>query len=217
MGKMILKELSLIFNELSFFVFLTCFILYFILFVQALKTSKPTKVKILKLIYVNWVKSRLEEEDPITAVQALRNFIMGNSTFVSALFILLGILVGFYSSDLPEEDLFLNLEFLPLDLVRITANIGMILFCLFNFIMSIRYATRLSLLITGKPREFFTKQYEGIELTRSTLVSAQHHWSYGVRGLFYLAACLFWFVNSILFMFISVIVTVYLLISHDMI
>jgi len=214
----------LILDEMAFFIFLVCFILYFILFVHALKTSRPTKVKVLKLIYVNWVKTRLEEEDPITAVQALRNFIYGNSTFVSALFILLGILVGFYSSVIPEQvdqlppdEIFLNLQFLPIDLVLITTNVGMILFCLFNFIMAIRFATRLSLLITGKPREFFTKQYEGIELTRDTLVSAQHHWSYGVRGLFYLAASLFWFVHSIIYIIFTIAVTVYLLLSHDII
>lgn len=65
----------MILDEIAFFIFLVCFIVYFILFVHALKTSKPTKLRVLKLIYVNWVKTRLEEEDPITAVQALRNFI----------------------------------------------------------------------------------------------------------------------------------------------
>lgn len=132
--------------------------------------------------------------------------------------------MGFYSSVIPEQvdqlppdEIFLNLQFLPIDLVLITTNVGMILFCLFNFIMAIRFATRLSLLITGKPREFFTKQYEGIELTRDTLVSAQHHWSYGVRGLFYLAASLFWFVHSIRYITFTIAVTVYLLLSRDII
>jgi uncharacterized membrane protein len=91
----------------------------------------------------------------------------------------------------------------------------MIVFSLFNFILSIRYATRLSILITGKPDDFSIGEIGGINVTKQTLVSAQTHWTLGVRGLFFLAASFFWFINGVLFLIITIAITIYLLLSHD--
>ncbi|TXT67752.1 MAG: hypothetical protein BAJALOKI1v1_10015 [Promethearchaeota archaeon] len=58
--------------------------------------NQLSKYNVFHLIYNSWVENILEDDSPLLGVHALRNFIRGNSTFISSLFILLGILVGFY-------------------------------------------------------------------------------------------------------------------------
>jgi len=67
-------------NEISFSIFLLCFFAYFLLLRLEYSRENPSKFKLFKSIYRNWVKSRLNEESLLIAVQALRNFIMANST-----------------------------------------------------------------------------------------------------------------------------------------
>ena len=90
-------------DEIALIVFVICFFTYFILFYYSFKRSKPNKFQLYKKIYENWVESRLKDNNALVGVQALRNFIMANSTFVSALFILLGILVSVYNTFISNE------------------------------------------------------------------------------------------------------------------
>jgi uncharacterized membrane protein len=113
--------------------------------------------------------------------------------------------------------LLFNIPGLSLGIIKFSLIIIMLIFCLFNFILSIRYATRLSILITGKPRDFSIGDIKGFKLTKQTLVKAQNHWMLGIRSLFYLATSFFWYINSILFIIVSIIITAYLFISHDVI
>ncbi len=71
-------------DELSFFVFIICFLLYFTLLYSGYTKKTPSKFTIFNEIYRNWVKDRIDDQSPLVGVQALRNFIMGNSTFVSS-------------------------------------------------------------------------------------------------------------------------------------
>lgn len=207
-----------LFDEIALITFVSCFSFFIIIFFIHLKRErKPSKYNVFKLIYDNWVKSRLDQESPLIGVQALRNFLMGNSTFVSSLFILIGILTGFFENITQNGDLLFNIPGLNLGMIQFSMTIIMLIFCLFNFILSIRYATRLSILITGKPRDFSIGSIKGFKLTKETLVKAQNHWMLGIRSLFFLATSFFWYINSILFIIISIIITLYLFISHDVI
>ena len=201
-------------DEIAFIVFICCFFSYLLLMFINLKRSKPTKFKVFGMIYENWVESRLGEESPLVAVQALRNFIMGNSTFVSALFILLGIILGFFGNFLNNTSDFFGLNFISVGLAQIGLIIFLIGFSLFNFILSIRYANRLSLLITGKPLTFSMGPIKGSEITTDTLSHAQNHWSLGVRGLFYLITSLAWLINALFLLIFSIAITIYLLYDH---
>ncbi|MBD3196500.1 MAG: DUF599 family protein [Candidatus Lokiarchaeota archaeon] len=202
-------------DDIALIVFAVCFSSYIAIFYFTMKTKKPSKYSVFQLIYDNWVKSRLNVESPLTAVQALRNFIMGNSTFVSSLFLLLGIIIGFSDNIMSNSSPVFGIDLFYLGIVQFSNTILMIVFSLFNFILSIRYATRLSILITGKPDDFSIGEIGGITVTKQTLVSAQTHWTLGVRGLFFLAASFFWFINGVLFLIITVAITIYLLLSHD--
>lgn len=201
-------------DEIAFTVFVGCFLCYFLLMFLSFRRSKPTKFKVFSMIYENWVESRLGEESPLVAVQALRNFIMGNSTFVSALFVLLGIILGFFGNFLNNTEDFFMTGFLSVGLAQVGLIIFLIGFSLFNFILSIRYATRLSLLITGKPLTFSMGPIKGSEITTDTLSHAQNHWSLGVRGLFYLITSLAWLINALFLLIFSIAITLYLLYDH---
>ncbi|MFX1481452.1 MAG: DUF599 family protein, partial [Promethearchaeota archaeon] len=55
----------------------------------------------------------------------------------------------------------------------------------------------------------------GLNLTRKSFISAQNHWMYGIRGLFYLISTLFWLIHALLFIAGVIIVTIYLILFQD--
>ena len=81
-------------HETALIIFIICIGIYFTLLFLNIKKRNPSQRNVIRLIYANWVDERLKDESPLAAIQALRNFMMGNSSFISALFILLGLLVG---------------------------------------------------------------------------------------------------------------------------
>jgi uncharacterized membrane protein len=208
---------TLLLDELSFFIFIACFILYFFLLYSGINKKTTSKFTVFNEIYKNWVKDRLEDQNPLVGVQALRNFIMGNSTFVSALFILLGIVVGYYTFFVTDNNNFFGIVGISIGLVQFTLLLFLIMFCLLNFILSIRYSSRLSLLISGKPSNYSLKNIDGINVTRDTLIHAQTHWMLGFRGLFYLIVSFSWLLHPLLLIISSISITIYLLRDHEII
>jgi len=169
----------------------------------------------MNLIYKNWVNNRLKDENLITAIQTLRNFIMANSTFISALIILIGILIGLYSSDFLDNSTFWGISGISVGFIQIMLNIGVASFCLINFTFSIRLINRTGLLLTGKPQEYSIGNINGLEITRKAFIKAQNHWLSGVRGLFFLVGSLIWFVNAGLFIIATIGITLYLILFQD--
>jgi len=202
-------------DELGLLIFACCILIYLSAILFSFKKKKRSKLKFLGEIYRNWVNNRIKDENQLVAIQTLRNFIMGNSTFISAFFILLGILVGFYSSGFFSNNPFLGIPNFPLGLIQISLNIVIIMFCLINFTLSIRSITRLSLIISGNPQEYIKDDFNGVDLAKKTFIAAKNHWMAGVRGLFYLIASLTWFLNSWFFIISTIFITFYLIAIHD--
>jgi uncharacterized membrane protein len=201
-------------HEISLFVFIGCILVYAILLIISYARNKPSERNAFKLIYKTWVDQRIDG-DPLVAIQSLRNVIMGASTFISGLLILLGLIIGFFSTFMTETTSFLGIPGLNLGVVQISTNIIVIIFSLYHFILSIRLNVRVTLLITAAPKKFIMGNIEGIKLTKKAFISAQNHWMFGLRGLFYLIATLIWFINSLLFILFSIIVTIYLILFQD--
>jgi uncharacterized membrane protein len=206
---------SITLDEIALFIFVSCVSLYFLMLIYTKLRPKHSKRQLFNLIYENWVENRLKDDSPLTAVQAIRNFIMGCSTFVSILFVLLGIIIGFSSTTFLEEKTFLGLKTIMLGAVELTLNVILIIFSLFNFILATRYATRLSLIISGNPEKYSVGDRTGISLAQKTFKSAQNHWMFGVRGIFYLIATLVWFLDAIFFIIATLLVTIYLVGFQD--
>lgn len=211
-----MSEIAFI-EEVAFTIFLMCLLIYTILFLNSLTTKRPSQRAVLNEIYRNWVSNQLNNQDTIVSVQAIRNFIMANSTFISALFILLSMLIGIYDVFFVNNAPFWGNEHLTLGLVKITLNIFIIVFALYNFIVSIRMLSRLTILITGNPQDYSMGdgKIKGKEITKKTFVLAQNHWMFGIRSLFYLAATLVWYLDAILFIIMSILVTIYLIVFQD--
>lgn len=202
-------------NEIAFFIFIACLVTYIILLSISFKQVKPSERNVYRLIYRNWTENRIRKNEDIVTIQALRNFIMGNSTFISGLLILFAILVGFYGTEFFSKELFLGIEGIELGFVQISINVSVIIFSLVNFILSIRLIVRLTLAITGNPESYTLEDLEAKKLLKKVFISAQNHWMFGSRGIFYLVATLSWFISPYLFISFSIILTSYLIFWGD--
>ncbi|TXT59403.1 MAG: membrane protein of unknown function [Promethearchaeota archaeon] len=202
-------------NEIALFIFIACLVIYIILLSISFKQVKPSERNVYRLIYRNWTENRIRKNEDIVTIQALRNFIMGNSTFISGLLILFAILVGFYGTEFFSKELFLGIEGIELGFVQISINVSVIIFSLVNFILSIRLIVRLTLAITGNPESYALEDLEAKTLLKKVFISAQNHWMFGSRGIFYLVATLSWFISPYMFIIFSIILTSYLIFWGD--
>ena len=202
-------------DEIGFLLFIGCLLIYLGVILYSYKSKKPTKLKRLNEIYKNWVHIHIQKERHLVAIQALRNFTMGNSIFISAFFILLGILIGFYTGGSFNSTPFWGISQLTIGLLQISVTLVIIMFCVINFSLSIRSITRLSLLITADLQDYSSAVFPGIAFAEKTFIAAKNHWMAGVRGLFYLITTLIWFVNSFFFIIATILITVYLISIHD--
>ena len=215
-GFMALIEFVILYiNEIALIIFISCFFVYFLLLWRRVNQHAATDIRVFKLIYKNWVKSLISSEDHLIGIHALRNFIRGNSTFVSALFILLGLLVGFYQTTFDITGKFFAIQGISVPLMKLTLTIMVTIFCLMNFILAIRFSSRLSLLLAGNPSQFSLGEIEGQKITGETLEKAHNHWMLGVRGLFFLLGTLFWYINAGVFIVGNIIIFAYLLSALD--
>ncbi|MFX0067089.1 MAG: DUF599 family protein, partial [Candidatus Hermodarchaeota archaeon] len=174
-------------HEIAIFIFVICVFLYGIMLLYGLKRPLTIRRGMITAIYNNWVDVILKEDgSTIVGIQAIRNMLMGASIFISALLVLLGVLIGLYSIIGTEEYLFLGIFTLKLSYVQIGLIILVIIFSLFNFVFSVRMAIRLTFFISAEPQKLSLGLYDAVQQTKSTLISLQNHWMFGIRGLFYL-------------------------------
>ncbi len=203
------------FDEIALILFLFCLVGYLILLIIISRRGKPSQRTTLNLVYKNWVKNRANDENLLYATQSLRNFIMGNATFISGLLVLIGILVGVYNAAIFTKTPFFGIEFLPLRFVQMGVNSIIAFFSLFNFILSIRYIVRVSILLSGDAIKYSKGEFKAIDIAEKAFISAQNHWMFGNRGLFFLIATLSWLIDTIFFMIMTIIITLYLIIFQD--
>jgi uncharacterized membrane protein len=188
---------------------------YLILLIGISKRDRPSQKTALNLVYKNWVKNRANDENLLYATQALRNFIMGNATFISGLLVLIGILVGVYNSAVFSRRHFFGIEFLTLGFVQMGINSIIAFFSLFNFILSIRYIVRVSMLLSGDAQKYSKGEFKAIDIAERAFTLAQNHWMFGNRGLFFLIATLSWLIDTTLFIITTIIITFYLIVFQD--
>ncbi|MBD3188687.1 DUF599 family protein [Candidatus Bathyarchaeota archaeon] len=199
-------------HEVAFIVYVSCFFLYRLLLYYWTCKPRSCRLTLREEVYSHWVEERLtgKGNDVFIGIHALRNLIMANSVFVSALLILLGIIIGFYQEDsFNANQTFFGLEGVSLGLVQVITNVGIIFICLYHFIMTIRLAARTSILLTSNPG----KTEGGVDLTKETFLSAQRDWMHGIRGIFYMIAAIAWVLNPVFFLLVTIAITVYILLK----
>ncbi|MHA2173998.1 MAG: DUF599 family protein [Candidatus Hodarchaeales archaeon] len=199
---------------IALLIFLVCIGIYGMMIGYGLKNPQKTRRGSLNLIYEEFVNARVKDSS-IIAVQAMRNLIMANSAFISALLVLMGLLFAFYSI-LFSEAIIPGSE-ISLGTIQLVVMIIIIVFCLFNFVLAIRKLVRFTLLISSHPDKLTICNVDGLNFTKDTLISAQNHWLFGLRGLFYLVISMTWLANPILFLGGSIAVTSYLIFFEDIV
>lgn len=203
------------FDEIALILFFFCLFVYLTLLLIISRKEQPSPRTTLNLVYKNWVRNRSNDENLLYATQALRNFIMGNATFISGLLVLIGILVGIYNSSLLNRSSFFAIEFLPVGFVQNGVSSGIAFFALFNFILSIRYIVRVSILLSGDVTKYSKGEFKAVDLAEKAFISAQNHWMFGNRALFFLIATLSWLFDTIFFIITTIIISLYLAIFQD--
>jgi uncharacterized membrane protein len=187
-------------------------LVYTIMLIYGLRNPDTSRKGSLNQVYKHFVDVRIQQS-PLIAIQAVRNLIMANSAFISALLVLLGILLAFYEQVFSPE-LLPNTE-ISVGFIQMVLMVLIIVFCLFNFVLAIRMSIRFTLLISSSPSEIDMCGMNGISFTKNTIISAQNHWSFGLRGLFYLITVIGWLVHPILFIIGTLGVTGYLIFFED--
>ncbi|MFX0094332.1 MAG: DUF599 family protein, partial [Candidatus Hodarchaeota archaeon] len=167
-------------HEIALLTFLICISVYSLMLLYGLKCPEKIRRGQLVIIYHNWIKHSLN--DISVAIQVIRNLIMGSSIFISGLLVLLGLVLAYYTLQNSQIYIFQGITPLSLILVQIGFIILIIVFCLFNFVYSVRLAIRFSFIISAKPQEISFNKINGLELTSKTLFSLQNHWMFGIRG-----------------------------------
>jgi uncharacterized membrane protein len=204
-------------NEAAFFVFLFCVLFYFVLMLIYKKTDKFYNRASLDRIYRSWVDARIDDVSHLVTVQTIRNSIMSNSIFISALLLFLSLIVGLFTGEYVGDSAdFLGSLTISVGIVQISLISTISIFSLFNFIFSVRMLQRSQLLITAntKKREnIFEKTYN---LMQKSFLSAQNYWMGGIRGLFFLIPTITWLFNPIVFLVITILITLYLIGWHDL-
>ncbi len=204
--------MDLTLDILALGIFVICILIYSILIIYGLKHPTISRKGSLNLIYEQYVDERVNDS-PLVAVQASRNVIMANTAFISALLVLLGILLAFYPDIFAEGAI--SGSNLSIGYLQLVVMVIVILFCLFNFVLAIRMHVRFTLLISSHPDKINICGINGLRFTKNTIISAQNHWSFGLRGLFYLIAVMGWLADAILFLIGAVGVTIYLIFFED--
>jgi len=187
-------------------------VVYTIMLIYGLRNPTTSRKGSLNQIYRQFVDVRIKQS-PLIAIQAMRNLIMANTAFISSLLVLLGILLAFYNQIFSAE-LILGTK-ISLGFIQLVLMVLIVIFCLFNFVLAIRMSVRFTLLISSDPTQIDVCGVSGIKFTKNTIISAQNHWSFGIRGLFYLITVLAWLVHPILFIIGTLGVTGYLIFFED--
>jgi uncharacterized membrane protein len=174
------------------------------------KTGKGLHMKILS----RWIE--VNSDRAIVLTQVLRNIILVNSAFISAMLVLTGILLGLYNQIFITTDYFLFVN-IPLGLVQISSIIVSIFLVLFSFINSNRMATTLNFVITSNdPEKNITYDTKETAFAEDTFKAMQTSWMLGIRAIFFLIANITWIFHPIFFLIGSGLITVYMVVIRDL-
>ncbi|MHA1442496.1 MAG: DUF599 family protein [Candidatus Heimdallarchaeota archaeon] len=199
-------------DELAFFSFIGCIILSIVFLFISLNKSYSRK-GLRRKILSKWIDINLDENRAI-AVQALRNILMVNTGFISALLVLAGLLIGLFQIAFTNTGQFFwgLIPGFTVGVAQLVLIIFTIAFSLFNFINSNRMIGNLTLMITSNPQD----DEREINFVKLTFRSAQRSWMLGIRGLFSVVTVLTWLISPIILIVGTYLITVYIILVQDL-
>ncbi len=202
-------------DEFAFFSYIGCIIISIVFLFISLNKSYSRK-GLRRKILSKWIDINLEENRAI-AVQALRNILMVNTGFISALLVLAGLLIGLFQIAFTNTGQFFwgLIPGFTIGVAQLVLIIFTIAFSLFNFINSNRMIGNLTLMITSNPQED-EEDERGINFVKLTFRNAQRSWMLGIRGLFYVVTVLTWIISPIILIVGTYLITVYIILVQDL-
>jgi len=187
-------------DELAFFSFIGCIIISIIFLFISL--NRPyTRKGLRRKIISKWVDVNLDGNKTL-AVQTLRNLLMVNAAFISAMLVLAGLLIGLHQMAFTNTNLFLwgIIPGFTVGIAQLVLILLTIAFSLFSFINSNRMIGNLTLMITSNSEEDENEELKETKFIKETFNSSQRSWMLGIRGLFYVVTVLTWIISPIFLM-----------------
>lgn len=200
-------------------IFFGCVSIYGVALLNILQRPASAKRGLLNLFYVKWVENVAHHKNNLLAVQTMRNLIMSVTFLASSVLIMMGILVS--SPDgLSGLITFATEETTGMTQYKILLLFLVLLFTLSMFLLSLRQMNRFSILISI-PQESIQqtvkdrRDVDASNLRTITFLKATNRFTFGIRGIFFSAAVMLWFISPIAFMIATIAITLLLIAYRD--
>lgn len=180
---------------------------YLYFFLTERKEVVTQRNRINKAI-VSWFHISIEEEDYMLMIHQLRNVIMSVTFLASAAVLLLGLLVGFSPSAIPEP--IVNGDY-ALWLIIFT-----LIYSFFNFLLCLRHFTRITFLVRSSHETLEEISGEKADIYLANLfIRGNREYTLGRRSMLYGIVALTWLLNVWVFLILTVGMTLAFVISYD--
>jgi uncharacterized membrane protein len=148
-----------------------------------------------------WIENVLKGGRGMVAVQQIRNMTTITTFLASSTLIFMGVAVSYArGSFLIQQDYY---DY------KLYALLGIIALAFFNFLFTLRIANEITILIESSPSKI--EELEGIPaveyLAKKTNQAFLHH-TLGMRCLYYSIPLFFWFFNPVVFVAVTIAITV---------
>lgn len=147
-----------------------------------------------------WIENILKRGRGMVAVQQIRNMTTITTFLASSTLIFMGVAVS-YGASFPIQQDYAD--------YKLYALIGIIALSFFNFLFTLRIANEITILIESSPSKI--EELEGIPAVQylsQKINQAFFHHTLGMRCLYYSIPLFFWFFDPLVFIVITVIMTV---------
>jgi len=204
----------LIHEAVALSVYLSCFILYHLVYFSLTK-RKPslTKKGRINRATESWLSSSLEDGQQLLIVHQIRNMIISITFLASTAVILIGFLFnyGVVGRENSTRVFAIKHSDYPGWLALFTITLSLV-----SLLLALRHFNNLSILIKSSPERL--SEIEGtsaLQYLEKLYISGSQHYMIGRRGFLYTVVTLFWYINTWLFVTLVLALTFTLSYRHD--
>lgn len=183
-------------------IFLTVFLVYNLMYFWYVKKEPKKTQKGRHNIYREfWIENILMRSRGMVAIQQIRNMTTVTTFLASSTLIFMGILVSLTSTSFAVQQGFADYKFYAL--------LGIIALAFFNFLFTLRTTNNLTILIESSPSKI--EELEGIPAVQYLAKKINKAFllhTLGMRCLYYSIPLFFWFFDPLIFVAITVVLTI---------
>ncbi len=199
---------------IAFAVYGVCFIIYHHLYLFiTVRSPSLTKKGRINACSFSWLKRSIEESEYLLVVHQIRNIIMSITFLASTSVLLIGFLLAYVLTEVPETNGLLLVESIdyPGWLTFFTLTYSFL-----NLLLALRHLNNLTVLIRSdvdKLEEI--EDRSALEYLEKLYMKGSQRYMLGRRGFLYAIVVLFWYVNVWVFVALIALMTVSLSYQHD--